>query len=135
MYADNIDKEVEILIRLSLEIENSYSMDCLINDMSEEHLYDIIKALVSDNNMNWGRIVILFVLAAKIAQHHVNNKERMENIICLLNSSPSQWIKTSGGGWNTFILQFDNTKKGLLKSLFNCMLYYCCKIVNGLIVL
>ena len=131
-----IEKEVEILIRLSMEIEDRYNMDCLItsSDMNEEHLYNINKVLISDNKMNWGRIITMFVLATKIAKHHGNNKEKIENIIDVLNSCSSQWIKTSGGGWNTFIMQFDNTK-GLFKRLFSDMLYYSCKIINVLIML
>ncbi len=126
----DVRKEVEILLRLTVEIEKDYgtTLNYLCNSISVHtdgylELATMAEDIMKSGEENWGRIIILYVFAAKIAKKYQNNEQTVQNITAWLSSSiakKSHWIRETGNGWDGFIKQFSkpHNEKGWFKVLF-----------------
>jgi len=115
---NDIRKEVEILLRLSKEIDCKYGVAlnnmCNSLDVNSDNAYykfSTVAEEILNGDENWGRIIILYAFAAKLAIQckQSNNEQMVDKIINWLScfiAKKSSWIKTSGNGWNGFIDQF-----------------------------
>ena len=107
-----VREEVVILLRLAAEIEKDYGFTfnnmCNRLDVNSENAYfhfsTIADEILVHGEENWGRIIILYAFAAKLAEKckQSNNDAMIENIIywlsCLI-ARKSSWIRESGKGW------------------------------------
>jgi len=115
---DVIRKEVEILLRLSNEIENNYGVAlnnmCNRLDVNSDNAYfkfSTVAEEILNGDENWGRIIILYAFAAKLAEQckQTENEQMIEKIINWLScfiAKKACWIRDSGRGWNGFVDQF-----------------------------
>ena len=104
-------KEVEILLRLSNEIDSNYGVAlnnmCNRLDVNSENGYlkfSTIAEEIYNGGDNWGRIIILYAFAAKLAIHckQTDNEQMIEKIINWLScfiARKACWIRESGRGW------------------------------------
>ena len=106
---------VYILLIESEKIEREYSnvfetFTSLIVDLppDEEHLPAILKHLLEENSLCWGRIVVTFTYAGYLTMKYLNdiNNTRIDYIIDIpgqfLDKKASSWIENIGGR-NNFI--------------------------------
>lgn len=111
-------KEVEILLRLSKEIDCKYGVAlnnmCNKLDVTSDNAYikfSTVAEEILNGDENWGRIIILYAFAAKLAEQckQTNNEQMIDKIINWLScfiAKKSSWIRDTGKGWNGFIDQF-----------------------------
>jgi myeloid leukemia cell differentiation protein MCL-1 len=140
---NDVREEVVILLRLAREIEKDYGFTfnnmCNRLDVNSENAYfhfsTIAEEILVHGEENWGRIIILYAFAAKLAEKckQSNNEQMIENIInwlsCLI-ARKSSWIRESGKGWEGFIKQFEEPRpnpnpkaswlQGLLAATVSC---------------
>jgi len=128
-------KEVEILLRLSNEIDEKYGVAlnnmCNRLDVNSENAYfkfHKVAEEILNGDENWGRIIILYAFAAKLAEQckQTDNEQMIEKVIGWIGSfiaKKSYWIRENGRGWNGFIEQFHDPhprkESGWFKGLFN----------------
>lgn len=104
-------KETEIVLKLSEEIECKHDMllksMCNRLNVNTENAYktfcEIAEEIFKDDT-NWGRIVVLYTFAGKLAVHCKNNKMdgMIDKVIQWLGSVVGRkqlWIKEKGNGW------------------------------------
>ena len=110
---DGMRKEVEILLRLSTEIEKQYNLnELLTQNYTFKDFSAICRRLLDEKNLNWGRITVVYTFAAKLAEKYVEeNNEKMVstliNFLSIIITEKSSWILNHGGGWNGFITRFE----------------------------
>jgi len=126
----NVRKEVEILLRLAVDIERDYGVTlnylCNTVDVNKDGYFKfttVAEDILKNGEENWGRIIILYAFAAKLAVRCKNNEQMINNIIYWLScfiAKKSRWIRESGKGWDGFINQFCDppNEKGWVKGLF-----------------
>ena len=114
---NEIRKEVEILLRLSDEINNEFGGT--INDMCNKldvrsenacARFSVVAKEILNDNENWGRIIVIFAFAAELAIKckQIGMEQMIEQIICWLScfiGKRANWIRSSGKGWvNMFLV-------------------------------
>lgn len=104
-------KETEIVLRLSEEIEGKHDMllksMCNRLNITADNAYKTfceISEEIFKDDINWGRIVVLYTFAGKLAIHCKNNKMdgMIEKLIQWLGNVIGRkhlWIKEKGNGW------------------------------------
>ncbi|XP_065060306.1 apoptosis regulator Bcl-2-like [Rhopilema esculentum] len=115
-------RETEIIVRLSEEIERKHDMllksMCNRLNINSENAYktfcEIAEEIFKDD-INWGRIVVLYTFAGKLAIHCMNNKmdNMIDKVILWLGNFIARkqiWIKEKGNGWTGFIETFRDAK-------------------------
>lgn len=107
----DVRKEVEILLRLSKEIDCKYgvALNTMCNklDLTSENAYikfSTVAEEILNGGENWGRIIILYAFAAKLAEQYkqTNNEQMIDKIINWLScfvAKKSSWIRDTGKGW------------------------------------
>ena len=110
-HTKNIRKEVEILLRLSGEIDDKYGVIlnnmCNRLDVNSENAYfkfSTVAEEILNGDESWGRIIILYAFAAKLAEQckQSDNEQMVEKIISWLScfiARKASWIRDSGRGW------------------------------------
>jgi len=116
-------KETEIVLRLSEEIENKHDMllksMCNRLNINAENAYKTfceISEEIFKDDINWGRIVVLYTFAGKLAAYCMNNKmeSMVDKVIQWLGNVVGRkqlWIKEKGNGWAGFVETFRDAKK------------------------
>ena len=112
-------QEVLILLRLEGELDQNCGLMldhiCDGIDICSENIYShldtIADEVLTNGEVNWGRIIILCTFAARLAKRcdQSGNNSMIEDIINWLGSQVSKkcsWIRESGRGWDGFIDQF-----------------------------
>ena len=115
---DAARQEVLILLRLERELDqNGLMLDHICDriDICSENIYSHLDAIadevLTNGEVNWGRIVILCTFAAKLAIRcdQSGDNSMVEDIINWLGSQVAKrcsWIRGSGRGWDGFVNQF-----------------------------
>lgn len=104
-------RETDIILRLSEEIECKHDMllksMCNRLNINADNAYktfcEIAEEIFKDD-INWGRLVVLYTFAAKVAVHCKSSKmdNMVEKIIQWLGNFVARkqiWIKEKGHGW------------------------------------
>lgn len=119
----SIRKETEIVLKLSQEIELKHEM--LLKSMcnrlnvtatnAHKTFAEIADEIFCDGSINWGRLVVLYTFAGKLAIHcklskMENMDDKIVNWVGNFVAKKQLWIKETGRGWNGFIEQFKDTK-------------------------
>ena len=113
-----VRQEVLILLRLERELDQNYGLMldhiCDRLDICGEDIYSHLDTIADEvltiGEVNWGRIVVLYVLAAKLTERcHCSRKDSLidgvNNWLCSQVAKRSSWIRESGG-WEGFVGQF-----------------------------
>ena len=104
-------KETEVLLRLSEEIEQKHEMllksMCNRLNITADNAYktfcEIADEIFSDD-INWGRLVVLYTFAGKLAIHCKSSKmdSMVDKVVQWLGNFVARkqiWIKEKGNGW------------------------------------
>ena len=116
---DAARQEVLTLLRLERELASNFEvildhicdgLDVCSEDI-HSHLDAIADEVLTNGEVNWGRIVLLRIFAARLAIKcdQSGNNSMIENIIDWLGSQVAKrcsWIRGSGRGWDGFVNQF-----------------------------
>lgn len=104
-----IRKEVEVMLRLTNEIENLYDIGNIcnrlnVNSDNASYVFYELSEEIFESGINWGRIIMLYAFAGKLAEHckKTNNEHVIEKVSSWLGnavSRKSSWIRESGNGW------------------------------------
>ena len=109
-------RETEIVLRLSEEIENKHDMllksMCNRLNVNAENAYKTfceISEEIFKDDINWGRIVVLYTFAGKLAIHCKSNKMEgtVDKVIQWLGNVVGRkqlWIKEKGHGWVSWLI-------------------------------
>ncbi|XP_057302939.1 apoptosis regulator Bcl-2-like [Hydractinia symbiolongicarpus] len=113
-------KEVEIMLRLTDEIDNMYDLANMCNrlNVSNENAHYVFMEIAEEifqEGINWGRIIVLYAFAGKLAQHfkRTNNEQLVDKVgswVGTAVSKKSMWVRDCGHGWTGFIQAFGESK-------------------------
>lgn len=119
---NSMRKETEVVLRLSQEIELKHEMllksMCNRLNITADNAYKTFCEIADEifnNDINWGRIVVLYTFAGKLAVHCKSSKmeSMIDKIISWLGNFVAKkqaWIKEKGRGWSGFLEQFKDTE-------------------------
>ncbi|NP_001274311.1 uncharacterized protein LOC100215682 [Hydra vulgaris] len=125
-----IRKETELMMRLVEEIEIKHELFLSnmckrlnLNTENAQSMFHTIAEEIFSDGINWGRIIVLYAFAGKIAEHcRKSNDEQIIDKIALwvagFVAKKSSWIRDSGRGWNGFIENFDVKQDSWVQGLF-----------------
>ena len=106
-----IRKEVELMLRLTNEIEMKHEMVLKnmcnrlnVNSDNASRIFCEVAEEIFRDGINWGRIIVLYAFGGKLAEHckQTNNEQLIDKVGLWVGSyvaKKSSWIRDSGKGW------------------------------------
>ncbi|EDO34312.1 predicted protein [Nematostella vectensis] len=125
-------KSALILRKLSNQIENKHELFlrnmCDRLDIRQHNAPETFKQVADEifgDGINWGRIVVLYTFAGKVAKYCQENQlDNAENVATWVGNyvaSKSDWVKKAGG-WEAFNEQFKDVQEEHEKFWWNSLL-------------
>jgi len=125
-------KTASLLRKLSIQIEQKHEAIfknmCNRLDLNERNVTVICEQIAEEiigNDINWGRIVVLYTFGGKVAEHFNEHgtdlSEEISTWIGNYMASKSEWVRKAGG-WESFYEQFKDAKAENEKFWWNSLL-------------